>query len=64
MNTDNKPIMPKAQIVYGEIIYWLAIAAAIICMIGPVIAMSSVEDNVLNPHYLFASIFEGIFNEP
>ena len=59
MNTDNKPIMPKAQIVYGEIIYWLAILAAIICMIGPVIAMSSVEDNVLNPHYLFASIFEG-----
>jgi len=59
MSNDNKPTMPRAQTVYGEIIYWLAILAAIICMIGPVIAMYSVEDNVLNPHYLFASIFDG-----
>ncbi len=59
MSTENRPEMPRAQIVYGEIIYWIAIVAAIICMIGPVIAMSSVEDNVLNPHYLFASIFDG-----
>jgi hypothetical protein len=51
--------MPRAQIVYGEIVYWVTIVSAIICMIGPVIAMVSVDDNVLNPHYLFASIFEG-----
>jgi hypothetical protein len=59
MTTEDKPTMPRAQIVYGEIIYWMAIVSALICMIGPVIAMASVEDNVLNPHYLFASIFEG-----
>jgi hypothetical protein len=51
--------MPRAQIVYGEIVYWVTIVSAIICMVGPVIAMSSPEDNVLNPHFLFASIFEG-----
>jgi hypothetical protein len=28
-------------------------------MIGPVIALISPEDNLLNPHYLFAAIFAG-----
>jgi hypothetical protein len=55
--------MPKAQIVYGEIIYWMAIVAALICMIGPVIAMAAPDDNVLNPHYLFSAIFEGKSSE-
>lgn len=51
--------MPRSQRLYGEFVYWITISAAIICMIGPVIAMLSVENNVMNPHYLFASIFEG-----
>jgi hypothetical protein len=55
--------MPRAQIVYGEIVYWVTIVSAIICMVGPVIAMASIDDNVLNPHYLFASIFEGKSSE-
>ena len=59
MTAEEIPKMPRAQLVYGEIIYWLSIAAAIICMIGPVISMSSVDNNVLNPHYLFAAIFDG-----
>lgn len=58
MNAE-EPKMPSAQIVYGEIIYWVTIVACIICMIGPVISLSSPENNVLNPHYLFAAIFEG-----
>jgi hypothetical protein len=28
-------------------------------MIGPIIAMLSMDGNVMNPHYLFASIFKG-----
>jgi len=28
-------------------------------MIGPIMAMLSVDGNVMNPHYLFASIFKG-----
>jgi hypothetical protein len=51
--------MPKAQIIYGEIVYWVTILAAIICMIGPLISMINVDNNTLNPHYLFAAIFEG-----
>lgn len=59
MNTEERPKMPREQIIYGEIVYWITILAALICMIGPVIAMSNVDHNVLNPHFLFAKIFEG-----
>ena len=54
-----KPKMPLSQLVFGDSVYWLCIVAAIICMVGPVIALLSVDGNVGNPHYLFASIFEG-----
>ena len=59
MSPVERPKMPRAQLVYGEIIYWLTVVACIICMIGPVISMASVKNNVMNPHYLFAGIFEG-----
>ena len=59
MKTEEKPKMPLAQILYGEIVYWITIVAAIICMIGPVISMVSKDNNVLNPHYLFSAIFAG-----
>jgi hypothetical protein len=59
MNAEERPRMQPSQIVYGEIVYWGTILAAIICMIGPYISMKNVENNVMNPHYLFAGIFEG-----
>jgi NADH:ubiquinone oxidoreductase subunit 6 (subunit J) len=59
MNPEERPKMSLSQLVYGEIVYWITILAAIVCMIGPVISMKNVENNVMNPHYLFASIFEG-----
>ncbi|MFC1994572.1 hypothetical protein ACFLVD_00310 [Chloroflexota bacterium] len=54
-----KPKIPLSQIVFGDFIYWLSIVAALMCIIGPVIGMLSVSDNVLNPHHLFATIWEG-----
>ncbi len=51
--------MPKAQIVYGECVYYLTILCCIICIIGPVLAMIAPENNVINPYFLFAEIFEG-----
>jgi len=59
MGADVRPKMPRAQIVYGEIVYWVTILACLICTIGPLISIASPENNVLNPHYLFASIFQG-----
>lgn len=54
-----KPHMPDAQIVYGEVMYWLCIIAAAICTIGPVISLWFVDNNVLNPHFVFAALWEG-----
>ena len=54
-----RPDMPKAQIIYGEVIYWLCIIAAAICTIGPIISLWFVDNNVLNPHYVFAALWEG-----
>ena len=54
-----KPKIPASQLVFGESVYWLCVIAAIVCMIGPIIAMLSMDGNVMNPHYLFASIFKG-----
>ena len=51
--------IPVSQLVFGEFIYWLSVVAAIVCSIGPVIALLFVDSNIMNPHFLFASIFEG-----
>ena len=54
-----KPKMPLSQLVFGESVYWFCVAAAIVCMIGPVLAFMAVDANIMNPHFLFASIFDG-----
>ena len=54
-----KPQVPKPQIVYGTIIYWLCIAAAFVCTLGPVLAILLPSSNLLDPHYLFYSIWQG-----
>jgi len=59
MSAVEKPKMQLSQLVYGEIVYWGTIVAALICMIGPYISMKNPEHNVMNPFYLFAGIFAG-----
>jgi len=57
-----EPKIPRPQIVYGRIIYWLCIIAALVCTIGPVLAIAFPDRNLMNPHYLFFSIWGG--NKP
>ena len=59
MSAEEAPKMPRAQTVYGEIVYWVTIVACIICMIGPVISVAAPENNILDPYKLFSAIFEG-----
>ena len=57
---NNKSIkQPQANNIYGQIIYWLAIVAAVVCIIGPVMILAFPENNVLNPQHVFTSIWEG-----
>jgi hypothetical protein len=59
MESQSSPEIPREQIIYGEIIYWITILACIICMIGPVVSVAAPDNNVLNPYMLFNAIFEG-----
>ncbi len=53
------PRQPAAAIAYGNVIYWVSVAAALICTIGPFIAVVFPANNVLNPHYLFYAVWQG-----
>jgi len=57
--TKNYFIQSRPQLIYGRCIYWLSIVAAMICAIGPVIAVEFPSRNIMDPHYLFYSIWEG-----
>lgn len=57
---DNRPKMPLSQIVYGEVVYWLCVVAALVCMIGPFFAMIDPSNNVLAPRYLYTAIWTGM----
>jgi len=59
MDTAQQPQMPRAQRIYGEIIYWCTIAACLVCMIGPAVSVAMPDNNVLDPYRLFNAIFEG-----
>lgn len=59
MNGGELPSVPRVQILFGEIVYWITIVSAIICMVGPLVAMLAPENNVVNPYFLFAAIFAG-----
>ena len=59
MSAQETPKMPRANNVYGAIVYWVTIISCLICMVGPVISVAAPENNVLNPYKLFNAIFEG-----
>ena len=59
MSAPETPKMPRAQTVYGAIVYWVTIVSCLICMVGPVISVASPDNNVLNPYKLFNAIFQG-----
>jgi hypothetical protein len=59
-HTGQGPEQPAAHRVYGGVIYWLSIAASLICMVGPFLAVLFPEHNLLNPHYLFYAIWQGM----
>lgn len=54
-----KPNVPRVQIVFGDIVYWVTVLACILAVVGPLISFIFMDDNVMNPHYLFDSIWEG-----
>ena len=58
-NRTGMPRQPAAHHAYGGVIYWVSIAATLICIVGPFAAVMFPANNVLNPHYLFYAIWQG-----
>lgn len=54
------PKIPRSQIVFGELVYWITVLCAILCIVGPLIIFANIDNNVLNPHTLFGNIFDGM----
>ena len=58
-NNDNeRPVAPKAGIIYGDIIYWGTVIATIVVIIGSVITFVATFENI-HPGYLMTSIWQG-----
>lgn len=55
---DNRPEIPVAGIIYGEIVYWLTILGSVIAIVGATTAMFS-ANNYLDPSQVFSAIWDG-----
>ena len=54
-----KPVMPTEQILYGDVVYWLCVVSALLCMVGPLVAMFNIDNNVMDPQFMFGAIWAG-----
>ena len=60
MTKMESPTVPRSQSVFGFLVYWVTILAAIICILGPMVAFIDLDANVINPHYEMSNIFDGM----
>lgn len=51
--------IPSSQLIYGSVVYWVTIIAAMISAAGPTLAMLRPDKTIMNPHLLFAAIWKG-----
>jgi hypothetical protein len=56
---EERPRVPFAGVVIGDIIYWICIIAAFIAMAGPVLSIATPENNVSDPYKIFTLVWEG-----
>lgn len=57
--TEERPSISKAGIVYGDMIYWITIVATFIVLIGSVMTFTMTEGNYLAPSYMLSAIWQG-----
>ena len=57
------PNIKRSQIIFGDVVYWFTIVAAVICTVGPLLSFISMDGNVINPHFLFANMWNGMAPE-
>jgi len=57
--TGQEPQQPAAHRAYGQVIYWVSIAATLVCTAGPFLAVAFPGRNQLDPHYQVYAIWQG-----
>jgi len=60
MTNTKLPAIPLSQRVFGALVYWITILAALFCILGPLIAFIGLDSNIINPHYEMSNIFNGM----
>jgi hypothetical protein len=60
MKDIQKPEVPRSQSVFGVLVYWITVLAAIMCILGPLIAFVNLDANIINPYYEMSNIFGGM----
>ncbi len=63
MMIEGTPTVRPSQRLFGEIVYWITVLCAILCIVGPLITFISFDNNILNPSMLFGNIFDGMPTE-
>ncbi len=58
--TEDRPVAPLYNRIYGQVVYWITLSTCVICLIGIIISVLRPEDTALNPYFTFAMIFEGV----
>lgn len=58
MSEEEKPKPPLSGVVYGELIYWIVLAGAVIVVLGSVVAFIT-QDNFASASYWITSIWQG-----
>ena len=53
------PEQPAPHRVYGGVIFGLSVAASLVCTAGLFLAVAFPDRNVLDPRYLFSTIWQG-----
>ena len=55
---DDRPLVPQAGIIYGDIIYWATIVGTFLVMAGSVVTFTT-TNNFIDPAYLLSTIVDG-----
>ena len=58
--TEDRPLAPLHNRVYGEIVYWITFTSCLICFVGPMFSMIWPDKNAMNPYFTYALVFEGM----
>jgi len=57
-NSESRPAVSYAGIIYGDIIYWGTLAGAFVVLLGSIITFTT-TNNYIDPSYMLSSLLDG-----